>query len=94
LYCILDREEYFTIRNAYTPEVCTQITWAIIDDGHSFFGQNTAASDFAPEATHYFSMSFLEGITNAICNALIIQRATFPRKWTSQATTGSTHGGT
>ncbi len=31
IYCILDREECFTIRNAYTRtrEVCAWITWAI-----------------------------------------------------------------
>jgi hypothetical protein len=33
LYCILDREECFTIREAYTKEVCARITWAIINDG-------------------------------------------------------------
>ena len=32
IYCILDREECFTIRNAYTKEVCARITWAIIND--------------------------------------------------------------
>ncbi len=37
-YRILDPKECFTNCNAYTPEVCVWITWAIIDDGHSFFG--------------------------------------------------------
>jgi hypothetical protein len=32
LYRILDREECFTIQEAYTKEVCAQITWAIVDD--------------------------------------------------------------
>jgi hypothetical protein len=38
LYRILDQEECFTIRDAYTREICAQITWAIINDGRSFFG--------------------------------------------------------
>jgi hypothetical protein len=36
LYRILDREECFTIREAYTKVVCAQITWAIVDDGDPF----------------------------------------------------------
>ena len=38
IYRILDCEECFTIRNAYTREVCARITWAIVDEGRSFFG--------------------------------------------------------
>ena len=51
IYCILDREEGFTICNAYTREVCTRITWPIIDEGCSFFGRNPMALDFAPGTT-------------------------------------------
>ncbi len=40
IYHVLDREECFTIQNAYTREVCAQITWAIVDNGQSFFGRN------------------------------------------------------
>ncbi len=50
LYRILDREECCTIQDAYTREICAQITWAIIDDGRSFFGKNPVASDFMPGA--------------------------------------------
>jgi hypothetical protein len=39
-YCILDQKECFTICEAYMPEVCTWITWAIVEDGCSFFGWN------------------------------------------------------
>jgi hypothetical protein len=63
----------FTIRNAYTKEVCARITWAIIDDGRSFFGRNPVASDFAPGSNFQFSTSYLEGITDAIQNAIPIQ---------------------
>jgi hypothetical protein len=46
IYHILDCEECFTIRYAYTKEVCAHIAWAIMDDGRSFFRQNPMASDF------------------------------------------------
>jgi hypothetical protein len=81
LYRILDQEECFTIRDAYTREICAQITWAIINDRCSFFGQNPVASDFMPGARVNFSVSLLESITDAVRNALLIQCATFPREW-------------
>jgi hypothetical protein len=40
LYQILDQTECFTIQEAYTKNVCTQLLWAIIDDERSFFGCN------------------------------------------------------
>jgi len=73
IYRILDREECFTIRNTYTREVCTSITWAIIDEGCSFFGRNLVASDFAPGTKFTFSTCHLEGITDSVRNAIPIQ---------------------
>jgi hypothetical protein len=92
LYPILDREECFTIWEAYTKEVCAQIMWAVVDDGQSFFGQNPVAPNFAPGAQFHFSSSFLEGITDAARNALVIQRATFPNGWLSPAAPEPTYG--
>jgi hypothetical protein len=69
IYCILDCKECFTIRNAYTREVCARITWAIIDKGQLFFGWNPMALDFAPGSTFHFSTSHLEGITDSVRNA-------------------------
>ncbi len=66
IYCILDWEECFTIRTTYTKEMCARITWAIIDDGRSFFGRNLVASDFAPGTTFQFSTSHLESIMDLV----------------------------
>ena len=77
--CILDREECFTIQNVYTREICARITWAIVNEGRSFFGQNPIASDFAPGTNFNFSTCLLEGITDSVRNAIPIQRAIFPR---------------
>ena len=84
LHRILDREECFTIRDAYTKEICARITWAIIDDGRSFFGRNPVSTDFAPGTQFQFSVSCLDSITDAVRNALPVQRATFPKQWTTQ----------
>jgi hypothetical protein len=69
---ILDCEECFTIRHDYTKEVYARITWAIVDNGHSFFGWSPVGSDFAAGRTFNFSVSYLEGIANTIRNANLI----------------------
>ncbi len=86
IYHILDREECFTIRNAYTKGVCARIRWAIIDERHSFFGQNPVASDFAPGSTFNFSTSYLKEITDAVLSAIPIQQAMFPWEWLTHTT--------
>jgi hypothetical protein len=84
LHRILDREECFTILDAYTKEIFARITWAIIDDRRSFFGRNPVSTDFAPGTPFQFSVTCLVLITDAVRNALPVQRATFPRQWTTQ----------
>ena len=81
IYHILDREECFTIENAYTREVCARITRVIVKEGRLFFGQNSVASDFAPERMFTFSTYLLEEITDSARNAIPIQCAMFPREW-------------
>ncbi len=93
IYRILDRKECFTIRDAYTREICAQIMWGIIDNGHSFFGRNPVASDFMPGARVNFSVSLLESITDVVRNALPIQRATFPREWITPTPTPTGQAG-
>ena len=52
IYRVLDRQECFSIREAYTKEVCARITWAILDNGCSVFGQTVVAADFVPRGHH------------------------------------------
>jgi len=94
IYRILDCEECFTIQNAYTRDVCAQITWAIVDEGRSFFGRNPVASDFAPGAMFTVSTCLLEGITDSVRYTIPIQRAMFPREWmTPQKSPGAQYSG-
>jgi hypothetical protein len=72
IYCILNREECFTIQNAYTREICAWIMCAIVDEGRSFFWQNPVASDFAPGTMFNFSTCLLEGIMDSVRNAIPI----------------------
>jgi hypothetical protein len=66
--------------------------WAIVDDGQSYFGQNPVALDFAPWAQFHFSSLFLKGITGAVRNTLVIQRATFSCEWLSLVAPKPTYG--
>jgi hypothetical protein len=88
IHRILDREECFTIKDAYTKEVCARITWAIINDGRSFFGRNPVALDFALGSMFQFLVSCLDSITDAVRNVLPVQRATFPRQWMTPVVQG------
>ncbi len=78
IYRVLDCQECFSICEAYTKEVCARITWAILDDGRSFFGKTVVAADFAPGARGPRATLYLEAITDSVRNANLIQRATFP----------------
>ena len=61
--------------------MCAWITWTIINEGRSFFGRNPVASDFALGVMFVFSACLLEGITDSVCNAILIQQAMFPHEW-------------
>ncbi len=91
IYHVLDRHKCFSIRKAYTKKVCARITWAILDDGRSFFGQTVVAADFAPGARGPRATSYLEAITDSVRNANLVQRATFPREWIPHATPGNSY---
>jgi hypothetical protein len=66
--------------------------WAIVDDGQSFFGWNPVASDVAPGAQFYISLSFLEGITDAVCNdGQRFRVSGCPRRHQNQRTVGTAH---
>ncbi len=73
IYRILNCKECFMIRNAYMREICARTTWAIVNEGRSYFGQNPVALDFAPGTNFNFSTCLLEGIMDSVCNAIPIQ---------------------
>ncbi len=50
-------------------------------------------SDFAPGTTFQFSVLCLKSITDAVRNALPIQRATIPKQWTTPAFSKQAVGG-
>ena len=64
----------------FTPEQCQCISWAILDDGHTFFDNIKTTIDFTgPDMS--FPQSYLIDILDNIRYALPIKRASFPYEW-------------
>ncbi len=61
-------------KQAYTPEVCRRITWAIIVDTRSFFDDIKLTEDFLEYGGHMqFPASTLEGDFMSIIHGIKIQ---------------------
>jgi len=81
IYKILEMPEVVQLRSKFSPEICRRITWAIIDDGRSFFNTVITPQEFSTPGMIVFPMSFLHSILESIrfCNP--IQRGNFPQEW-------------
>ncbi len=73
-------------KQAYTPEVCHRITWAIIMDTCSFFDDIELAKDFLEQGESMrFPASTLEGEYMSIKQGNLIHRHNFPQDWETPA---------
>jgi hypothetical protein len=69
-------------KQAYTPEECRRITWAIIVDTRSFFDDIKLAEDFLEHGDYMqFPASTLEGDFMSIKHCIKIQQHNFPPEW-------------
>jgi len=69
-------------KQAYTPEVCHRITWAIIVDTRSFFDNIKLTEDFIEYGDYMQFPAFtLEGDFMSIKHGIKIQRHNFPPEW-------------
>jgi hypothetical protein len=69
-------------KQAYTPEVCRRITWAIIVDTRSFFDDIKLTEDFLEYGDYMqFPASMLESDFMSIKHGIKIQRHNFPPEW-------------
>jgi hypothetical protein len=66
-------------KQAYTPEVCHRIMWAIIVDTRSFFDDIKLAEDFLEHGKYmHFPASTLEGDFRFVKHSIKIQWHNFP----------------
>jgi hypothetical protein len=83
IYNILSTKEVVTCRDAFTPMICKQITWAIYDDSRSFFAKRLLPSQFQHRDVP-FPVSLLDEIYNSVRFINEIRRPTFPPSWVEQ----------
>ena len=76
----LDTAGVYNIRQAYTPNICYRISWAIIDNGCSFFSTVLIQHNFENGRTT-FPESLLDSILPDARYANPIMRANYPKEW-------------
>ena len=79
----LDTPGVYNIRQAYTPDICHRISWAIIDDGRAFFSTVMIQQDFDHPGA-IFPESLLDSILPEVRYANQILRANYPTEWKSK----------
>ena len=84
IYKTLKLKEVYVLKAKLTPEHCRRITWAILDDGRTFFDDTKTTIDFTgPDMS--FPQSYLIDILNNVWYAVPVKHASFPDEWRHKA---------
>jgi hypothetical protein len=85
IYEILDEPEVMAMKQAFSPALCKQITWAVYDDSRSFFATRMHPDDFKPSLDRNrrikWPTSLLEDVMSDIRYQRPIHRSNFPIAW-------------
>ena len=84
VHATMDLRDVMAIKSHFTAEHCRRITWAIIDDGRSYFDNVKTTLDFSSGASVVFPQSFLLDIIRNVRYGILVERANFPNEWLSQ----------
>ena len=84
VYATMDLRDIMAIKSHFTAEHCCCITWAIIDDGRSYFDNVKTTLDFNAGATIVFPQSFLIDIIRNVRYGILVELANFPEEWLSK----------
>ena len=76
----MDTAGVYNIRQAFTADICYRISWAIIDDGRSFFSTVLIQHDFANQHIR-FPETLIDSILPEVRYANPIMRANYPKEW-------------
>lgn len=91
IYCCLDSDTVSEKWHFFTPLLCRQIVWAILDDGREYFAQTMLPDklEVASSATSFirYPVSSLEELIRPIRNQVPIYRANFPTQWITRTDT-------
>jgi hypothetical protein len=68
-------------KQAFTPLLCRQITWAIYKDSRQFFATRLHPDDFKPGAQVTFPLSLLDDVMADVRYQRPVLRSSFPVAW-------------
>ena len=83
----MDLRDIMAIKSHFTMEHCRHITWAIIDDGRSYFDNVKTTLDFSTGASIAFPQLFLVDVIRNVRYGILVERANFPEEWMSKKRT-------
>jgi hypothetical protein len=86
---MLDLESVFANANNFTPLICCQISWAIINDSRQLFFCTLTANQLAMESVRWPTSLLMQIIGADVHACWEIQMGNFPQKWSTQSTVGS-----
>ena len=87
IYATMDLREVMAIKALFLAEHCRRITWAIIDNGRSYFDNVKSTLDFENGANIVFPQSFLVDIIKNVRYSTPVERGNFPQEWLTQRKT-------
>jgi hypothetical protein len=87
IYATMDLREVMAIKALFLAEHCRRITWAIIDNGRSYFDNAKSTLDFVNGASIVFPQSFLVDIIKNVRYSTPVKRGNFPQEWLTQRKT-------
>jgi len=93
VYATMDLGDVMAIKSHFTAEHCCRTTWAIIDDGRSYFDNVKTTLNFSTGASIAFPQSFLVDIIRNVRYGILVERANFPEEWMSKKRTSAQEQG-
>jgi hypothetical protein len=89
LLTMLDSDNVFANVHTFTPLICHQITWAIINDSRQYFFRTITADHFSSGRVRWPTLLLMQIIWANIQACREIAMGNFPDKWKETATVGS-----
>ena len=86
---MLDSDNVFANSNTFTPLMCRQITWAVINDSRQYFFRTVTADHFSSGRVRWPTSLLMQVIGADIQACRGISMGNFPEKWMDTATVGS-----
>jgi hypothetical protein len=86
---MLDSDSVFANATTFTPLICRQITWAVINDSRQYFFRVVTADHFASGRVRWPTSLLMQIIGADIQACRGILMGNFPSKWLDSATVGS-----